>query len=440
MPQTNKLSKPAQITADGRWCSFGPYYAMFPIEFALNVINQYTRQGDLILDPFGGRGTSAYAASMLGRHAVGIEISPVGWLFGSVKLSPSREHSVVQRIRHIGEIAKKGYVDKIGGMDEFFYYCYTPEVLSFLLAARDHLNWKNNKVDATLMGLILVSLHGKRGQSLSNQMQQVKACGLKYAVRWWKKNDLLPPEINPVSYLIDRVRWRYKFGRPKYNDSKFYFGDSTEYLKKPFIRTRKFDFLLTSPPYYGITDYHWDQWLRLWMLGGEPYQKRYSGDYTGRFGNKEKYIKLLENVFGHTKHLLSNNATVYVRTDARETTLSLTIEILSKLFPKKDFATIQQPLIGKSTTHLHGDTSKKPGEVDIILRKRTPLWPVPGRLIDIQREKKEKNRSLIVSAIQETKRVGKSVSIQAISEKTRLSRSTVYRNKELILESNKENM
>ena len=57
--------KPTSSTIEGRWCSFGPYYAMFPIEFSLNTIHTYTKQDDWILDPFCGRGTVPYTAEIL---------------------------------------------------------------------------------------------------------------------------------------------------------------------------------------------------------------------------------------------------------------------------------------------------------------------------------------------------------------------------------------
>lgn len=39
-------------SAAARWARFGPYYAMFPIDFAFNVVNKYSKPGDKILDPF----------------------------------------------------------------------------------------------------------------------------------------------------------------------------------------------------------------------------------------------------------------------------------------------------------------------------------------------------------------------------------------------------
>ena len=34
-----------------RWLAFGPYYGMFPIRFALNVVEEYTQPGDALLAP-----------------------------------------------------------------------------------------------------------------------------------------------------------------------------------------------------------------------------------------------------------------------------------------------------------------------------------------------------------------------------------------------------
>jgi site-specific DNA-methyltransferase (adenine-specific) len=48
--------------------------ATFPLELPSWFIKLFTQEGDVVLDPFMGVGTSARAAQTLGRHYVGIEI------------------------------------------------------------------------------------------------------------------------------------------------------------------------------------------------------------------------------------------------------------------------------------------------------------------------------------------------------------------------------
>ncbi|GIV08079.1 MAG: hypothetical protein KatS3mg019_0170 [Fimbriimonadales bacterium] len=50
--------------------------AVFPVELALQVIQLYSYKGDLILDPFAGRGTVGYAALLLERYFFLIEKEP----------------------------------------------------------------------------------------------------------------------------------------------------------------------------------------------------------------------------------------------------------------------------------------------------------------------------------------------------------------------------
>lgn len=52
----------------------GIHPAPMQLRLALDLITAYSNPGDLLLDPFSGSGTTALAARMLGRKAVGVEI------------------------------------------------------------------------------------------------------------------------------------------------------------------------------------------------------------------------------------------------------------------------------------------------------------------------------------------------------------------------------
>lgn len=354
-----------------RWLRFGPYYAMFPMEFAFEVIEKYSNPGDYIIDPFFGRGTSIIAASVLGRKSLGIEINPLGWLYTKTKLQPASEQSVIAKLNEIYDYSDK-YKNELKKQSQFFRLCFCDDVLTFLISARENLNWKRSRIDATLMSFILVYLHGKIGEGLSNQMTMTKSMGYNYSIKWWSRNGYeKPPIVNPVDFLKKRIEWRYKKGKPNLNHNKIYLADASKKLMK-FAEeplSRKYSLLFTSPPYWSITNYHVDQWLRLWLLGGNDFPKTLAMKNKGRFLSKQDYIVLLDNVFEASSKLLKRNSIVYVRTDAREFTFTTTKEILLKHFPNHKQFIIQRPFINKTQTELFGDKSKKPGEIDIIMIK-----------------------------------------------------------------------
>lgn len=222
------------------------------------------------------------------------------------------------------------------------------------------------------MALLLVNMHGKREASLSNQMRQTKSMSPIYAVNWWRERKLRPPEIDPVEFIERRIEWRYAKGLPVPTDSFVYLGDSTVSLRHVQRRAEKLSFapaslLLTSPPYCGVTNYHYDQWLRLWLLGGPPHALAVAGRHKGKFYDQQKYKMLLFDVFNGAKPLLDSEAVVYVRTDHRETTLKMTIEVLREVFPKKRMFRRHRPVEKPTQTHLFKNKIEKSAEVDLVL-------------------------------------------------------------------------
>ncbi|NJL54263.1 site-specific DNA-methyltransferase [bacterium] len=360
----------------GRWSALGPYYAMFPRKFTVEVIQEFTTAGDAVLDPFAGRASNIFAAASIGRYACGVEINPVGWLYGHVKLQPAKELNVLRRAEEIASVANSCPGDKIKKLPPFFQYCYCDEVLRYLITAREELRWKTSIVDGTLMALMLVDLHGRRGSSLSNQMRQSKSMAPDYSVRWWRERGMSPPSINPLSFLTKKIRWRYAKGITKFRDRAVVFsGDSTNIIpalawRKNRVSRRQFDLLFTSPPYYKLTNYHYDQWLRLWMLGGSAYPLWYPGTSTNKFENKLNYSNLLASVFSASTSLLKEQACIYVRTDARKFTYETTLKILRDVFPNKSIQERRSPVSKYTQTALFGDKTLKPGEVDLILSPR----------------------------------------------------------------------
>jgi DNA modification methylase len=361
-----------------RWATFGPYYAMFPIDFAFSVVEQYSKVGDYILDPFAGRCSSVYAGGVLGRNSLGIEINPLGWLYGTTKLSPAPKELVIDRLIDIYN-KRNDYKSHASQMPEFYQLCFCSEVLVFLLSARDNLKWQSNSVDATLMSILLVYLHGKIGEGMSNQMRQTKAMGYTYSINWWKEKGMIdPPKIDPLRFIMQKIDWRYAKGIPELSgESRVAFGDATLELPQIVEKSKQngieFSLLFTSPPYWSIVNYHADQWLRLWLLGEDERPKLSTDKHKKRFNSKQDYKSLLQTVFQNSAEVMSNKSTIFVRTDARDFTYETTLETLKNTFPKHNIKEERKPFTKKTQTELFNNTNTLPtekyGEIDIIMTR-----------------------------------------------------------------------
>jgi hypothetical protein len=203
-------------------------------------------------------------------------------------------------------------------------------------------------------------------------MRQTKAMSPQYAVRWWEEHESKPPEIEPYAFLEKRVEWRYAKGVPKVSRGVVYLGDSREHLTslRGRLTERKLTrpkLLFTSPPYYGLTNYHYDQWLRLWLLGGAPNALRAGGNMKAKFEHRERYRELLDSVFRKSASLLHKDAIVYVRTDKRKLTSSITRKVLQEVWPQRSIIRRIRPFTRPTQTHLFGDAPEKSGEVDLIV-------------------------------------------------------------------------
>jgi hypothetical protein len=355
-------------TAASRWAGVGPYYAMFPVTFATTAVREYTKPGDCVFDPFAGRATSLFAAASAGRVGLGIEINPVGWVYGKAKLQTAEREDVEQRILWLGTKAKN-YRAAAKELPQFFASCFCSEVQEFLLAARDLLDWRRTKTDWTTIALLLIDLHGKRESALSNQMRQTKAMSPLYAIRWWKERELEPPERDPVEFMLKKVKWRYAKGRLNSGLGQIYLGDSQSILTRWGNRPQKTKarLLLTSPPYHGVTNYFYDQWLRLWLLGG-PERPHSSGEPCKRkFDNKKHYVDMLCRVFAKSKPLMQRDAVVFVRTDARQFTREATIQALESAFPRKKLRDECFSLPEFSQTALFDSDLESKGEIDFVM-------------------------------------------------------------------------
>jgi DNA modification methylase len=67
-------------------------YHRYPAKFIPQIVSRlaqkYTKEGDLIVDPFGGCGTTLVESKIMGRQSIGVDINPVAVLITKAKITP----------------------------------------------------------------------------------------------------------------------------------------------------------------------------------------------------------------------------------------------------------------------------------------------------------------------------------------------------------------
>ena len=347
--------------AYGRWAGLGPYYAMFPVQFAREVIDGFCKKDGGVIDPFCGRGTVPFVAQATNRQSIGIDSNPVAWVFARAKTDTCRnKNGIIKRVHEIHQLSKKRDSE---AKNEFQKWAWSPPALRFLNSARIHLDWQNNQIDRTLMGFILAGAHARKGDGISNQMQKSRAMGPHYSVRWWKERKMKPPKVDPVEHFTNRIKWRYRHGTiNRENPATLYLGKAETKLSQ--IKKREFDLLFTSPPYYNITSYLHDSWIRLWLLGEGKSIPDWQRDRN--IHGMVAYKEMMHKVFVRSKKMLKDNATVWVRTDARKFTQETTKEVLLENWGDKCLYH-RTDIPNKTQTEHFGRYMARTGEVDFLV-------------------------------------------------------------------------
>src|SRR5206468_3721717 len=67
-----------------------PYIGKIKSSIAGELVDRYSKPGDVVADPFAGAGTIPLEAAMRGRRAFGADISPYAGILAKAKLSPPR--------------------------------------------------------------------------------------------------------------------------------------------------------------------------------------------------------------------------------------------------------------------------------------------------------------------------------------------------------------
>jgi site-specific DNA-methyltransferase (adenine-specific) len=286
--------------------SFHPmcsYLASFPAALAHAFIDRYSRPGDVVLDPFSGRGTAPLQACAEGRIGVGNDLNPLAYLLTAAKVDPPSRPEVHTRIAALrlgwssdaaawtalGErvvaadagalVALVPAAGSCGGPADGTQpvpgevaVSFHPRTLGQLLSLRSALQPDTDRVDRFLAAALTGILHGKSRSYLSELMPNTFSMAPRYVREFAARTAFQSPERDAFASLEQKVRRLERQPRPPVSglallgDARDAGTRATAALRARAWPTRA-RLVVTSPPYLRVVKYGYYNWLRTWFLG-----------------------------------------------------------------------------------------------------------------------------------------------------------------------------
>ena len=203
-------------------------------------------------------------------------------------------------------------------LPEFFRVAFSPSTLRQLLFLREKLKWKSQKSDTMLAAIILGQLHGESQRSpsyLSNQMPRTISTKPAYSVRFWRKKGFKAPKRDVFDLAEKIAAFRYESDLPVGSASVFHL-DMRELPSRIDLSSEKVRCIITSPPYFDVTNFEEDQWLRLWFLGGPPRPTRNRLSRDDRHGDANRYWSFIADMWRVIGKITDASADIVIRLGA----------------------------------------------------------------------------------------------------------------------------
>ena len=185
------------MIARHRFHSICPYFAMFPEAFVRRNVLAWSKRGDIVLDPFSGRGTTVFESLLNGRRSLGCDTNPVAVCLSRAKADSPTQEEVLKRLTLLEERSKSFRSQTAETDDEFFRLCFHENTLRQILFLKKKLDWRGDCVDRFISALALGCLHGESHRTelcFSNRMPRTISTKPAYSVRWWRAKKCFAPE------------------------------------------------------------------------------------------------------------------------------------------------------------------------------------------------------------------------------------------------------
>lgn len=247
-----------------------PYPAKYIPQIPANVIRRLSLHGDLILDPFGGSGTTATEAARLGREAISVDANPLAALLAEVKTtvlstSEKKELSLLHEtissyLSSESTIPKQEdlqrYIPSIPNHEKWFASSVTVEIALICKLIDEITQNSATKVAKAALSRIIVKV--------SFQDSETRYVSKPKEV---KEKSTLKTYLDSLKHLRKKlIQFEACVDTPM---TKVFMGDSRDVINEKVDR-ESVGLIVTSPPYANATDYHLYHRFRIFWLGFNP--------------------------------------------------------------------------------------------------------------------------------------------------------------------------
>ncbi|UDM62951.1 hypothetical protein KIJ96_06835 [Pseudoalteromonas piscicida] len=247
-----------------------PYPAKYIPQIPSNFIRRLSLTGDIVLDPFGGSGTTATEAARLNRRAISLDANPIAALLAEVKatvLSDLDKNELAMLYETV-----KSYLNKdVVLPDKSTLDSYIPEI-------PNHEKWfsEETTIELALVRKLIEEISTKVAVkvaqiALSRIIVRVsfQDSETRYVSkpREVKTKATLKTYLDSLNVVLKKlVQFENHVLKPS---TQVFLGDSRESMQSN-INSESVGLIVTSPPYANATDYHLYHRFRIFWLGFSP--------------------------------------------------------------------------------------------------------------------------------------------------------------------------
>jgi site-specific DNA-methyltransferase (cytosine-N4-specific) len=234
--------------------SIHPFPAKYTVDMVEGFINKYTKEGEIVLDPFVGSGTTLLAATLNNRIGIGSDINPIGYLISKYKIAFFSKNDIKKLIEFCEQLTEKieqndySYLNNKIIQYESIYHWFKKDIIKILTFIKCQINiffaCDKKLEDICFMAFSSIIV------TVSNQESDTRYAAII------KKNLTKETVVNlflkKLKNIIDIANLDVR-RKNILDSSNVYLINSKNVNKK--IKN-KVDFLITSPPYPNTYDYY----------------------------------------------------------------------------------------------------------------------------------------------------------------------------------------